>query len=445
MVYMQMIRLKTKLALFNLLSKLVFTALFLVFLPWIIERINLRQVDNDLIQKREKTIDLISATGIEPFINSDTTGAFGSFNILKEEYISLEKTDGSEEINEITVSDRIIEDEVITYRVLNYTFQADGETYLLEIGKSLETITRGRNNIYRIILGFLAFIILITLATDLQYTRLILKPLELITKKLREISSPAKFDMNPVKTNTSDFAALDKALIELMVKIEDSFRKEKDITVNISHELMTPISVMRSKLENILFQKETGEETAIKIEESLKTLQRLQSLVNSLLMIARIESRQYLLEETVEVADLLAEITDELRPVAEDKKVELKEEFNDKGSFTKANRPLLFSMFYNVINNAVKNTGQDGRITVGTALTTGVFSVKISDSGRGMTKKQLDNLFSRFSSRRENDEDGTGIGLAIAKSIADLHGIDVSVSSTPDKGTDFSFIFPENS
>lgn len=442
---MQMIRLKTKLALFNLLSKLVFTALFLVFLPWIIERINLRQVDNDLIQKREKTIDLISATGIEPFINSDTTGAFGSFNILKEEYISLEKTDGSEEINEITVSDRIIEDEVITYRVLNYTFQADGETYLLEIGKSLETITRGRNNIYRIILGFLAFIILITLATDLQYTRLILKPLELITKKLREISSPAKFDMNPVKTNTSDFAALDKALIELMVKIEDSFRKEKDITVNISHELMTPISVMRSKLENILFQKETGEETAIKIEESLKTLQRLQSLVNSLLMIARIESRQYLLEETVEVADLLAEITDELRPVAEDKKVELKEEFNDKGSFTKANRPLLFSMFYNVINNAVKNTGQDGRITVGTALTTGVFSVKISDSGRGMTKKQLDNLFSRFSSRRENDEDGTGIGLAIAKSIADLHGIDVSVSSTPDKGTDFSFIFPKNS
>jgi len=445
MVYMQMIRLKTKLALFNLLSKLVFTALFLVFLPWIIERINLRQVDNDLIQKREKTIDLISATGIEPFINSDTTGAFGSFNILKEEYISLEKTDGSEEINEITVSDRIIEDEVITYRVLNYTFQADGETYLLEIGKSLETITRGRNNIYRIILGFLAFIILITLATDLQYTRLILKPLELITKKLREISSPAKFDMNPVKTNTSDFAALDKALIELMVKIEDSFRKEKDITVNISHELMTPISVMRSKLENILFQKETGEETAIKIEESLKTLQRLQSLVNSLLMIARIESRQYLLEETVEVADLLAEITDELRPVAEDKKVELKEEFNDKGSFTKANRPLLFSMFYNVINNAVKNTGQDGRITVGTALTAGVFSVKISDSGRGMTKKQLDNLFSRFSSRRENDEDGTGIGLAIAKSIADLHGIDVSVSSTPDKGTDFSFIFPKNS
>ncbi|HAX93655.1 MAG TPA: two-component sensor histidine kinase [Bacteroidales bacterium] len=440
-----MIRLKTKLALFNLLSKLVFTALFLIFLPWIIERINLRQVDNDLIQKREKTIDLISGIGIEPFINSDTTGAFGSYNILKEEYISLEKTDGSEEFNEITVSDRIIEDEVITYRVLNYTFQADGETYLLEIGKSLETITEGRKSTYRIILGFLGFIILITFATDLQYTRLILKPLKKITEKLSEISSPSKFDMTPVKTNTFDFAALDKALIDLMVKIEDSFRKEKEITVNISHELMTPISVMRSKLENILIQKETGEETAIKIEESLKTLQRLQRLVNSLLMIARIESRQYLLEETVAVGDLLSEIADELRPVAEDKQVELKEEYGDKRSFGKANRSLLFSMFYNVINNAVKNTGQGGRITIGVALESGVLMVKISDTGRGMTKEQLDKLFSRFSSRRENGEDGTGIGLAIAKSIADLHRIDISVTSTPEKGTDFSFMFPENS
>jgi signal transduction histidine kinase len=202
---------------------------------------------------------------------------------------------------------------------------------------------------------------------------------------------------------------------------------------------------MRSKLENILIQKETGEETAIKIEESLKTLQRLQRLVNSLLMIARIESRQYLLEETVVVSDLIGEIADELRPVAEDKKVEIREELEDKGSFSKVNRPLLFSMFYNIINNAVKNTGQDGRITVGTERFSGIFRVTISDTGRGMTKEQLDTLFSRFSSRRDNDEDGTGIGLAIAKSIADFHRINIEVDSVPGKGTRFFFNFPENS
>ena len=438
-----MIRLKSKLALFNLLSKLVFTALFLIFLPSIIERVNLRQVDNDLIQKREKTIGLIEKIGIEPFINSDTTDAFGSYNILKEEFISLERTNIVEELNHIDVSNRIIEDEEITYRVLNYTLIVDGRKYLLEIGKSLASIQNARKNINRIILVFLVFIILITLVTDLQYTRIILNPLKKITSKLKEISSPSKFDMTPVKTNTSDFASLDNALRDLMIQIDESFQKEKEITVNISHELMTPISVLRSKLENILLRSDIDPETAIKIEESLKTLHRLQSLVNSLLLIARIESHQYLREDTFSVQSLLGEILDELIAVAEDKEIILKGDFSQDYQFEKANRSLVFSMFYNVLNNAVKNTDADGKISVRNITEHGRFKVTIADTGKGMTKEQMSNLFSRFKSRKDNDENGTGIGLAIAKSIADFHKIEVSVTSISGKGTDFSFIFPE--
>ena len=294
-----MIKLKSKLALFNLLSKLAFTALFLIFLPSIVERINLRQVDNDLIQKREKTIELIEKIGIEPFINSDTSDAFGSYNILKEEFISLERTNIEEEINQIDITGRIIEDEEITYRVLNYTIIVDGRKYILEIGKSLTSIQNDRKNVNKIILVFLLFIILVTLVTDLQYTRIILNPLTKITNKLKEISSPSKFDRIPVKTNTSDFASLDNALRDLMIQIDESFQKEKEITVNISHELMTPISVLRSKLENILLKSDLDPEAANKIEESLMTLHRLQSLVNSLLLIARIESHQYLSEDSL--------------------------------------------------------------------------------------------------------------------------------------------------
>ena len=351
-----MIRLKSKLALFNLLSKLVFTSLFLIFLPSIIERINLRQVDNDLIHKREKTINLIEKIGIEPFINSDTSDAFGSYNILKEEFISLERSDVAGELNQIDVSNRIIEDEEITYRVLNYTLIVDGQKYLLEIGKSLASIQNAKNNINKIILAFLVFIILVTLVTDLQYTRIILNPLEKITNKLKEISSPSKFDRTPIKTNTSDFVGLDNALRDLMIQIDESFRKEKEITVNISHELMTPISVLRSKLENILLKSDIDPETANKIEESLKTLHRLQSLVNSLLLIARIESHQYLRDDTFSIQSLLGEIIDELKPVAEDKEVNLRSDFIRDYEFKEANRSLVFSMFYNVLNNAVKNT-----------------------------------------------------------------------------------------
>jgi signal transduction histidine kinase len=438
-----MIKLKSRLALFNLLSKLVFTALFLIFLPSIVERINLRQADNDLIQKREKTIELIEKIGIEPFINSDTSDAFGSYNILKEEFISLERTNIEEEINQIDITSRIIEDEEITYRVLNYTLIVDGRKYLLEIGKSLTSIHNDRKNVNKIILVFLLFIILVTLVTDLQYTRIILNPLTKITNKLKEISSPSKFDRTPVKTNTSDFASLDNALRDLMIQIDESFQKEKEITVNISHELMTPISVLRSKLENILLKSDLDPEAANKIEESLMTLHRLQSLVNSLLLIARIESHQYLTEDTFSLQNLLREIIDELNPIAEDKEVDLRSEFGQDYQFEKANRSLVFSMFYNVLNNAVKNTDSGGKVTVGSFTEHRRFNVTIADTGKGMTKEQISTLFSRFKSRRVNDDNGTGIGLAIAKSIAEFHNIEVSVTTEIEKGTVFSFIFPE--
>lgn len=437
-----MIRLKTKLALFNLLSKLVFTALFLLFLPWIVERVNLRQVDNDLIQKRENTIALIGKIGIEPFIHSDTSDTFGSYNILKEEFISLERTGVAEDLNYIDVTDRIIEGEEITYRVINYTFMVDGQKYLLEIGKSLASIQYARRNINRIILVFLGFIILITLATDLQYTRIILLPLKKITGKLKEISSPSTFDMIPVKTNTSDFVILDNALRDLMVQIEESFRKEKDITVNISHELLTPVSVLRSKLENMLLKVDIDPDTANKVEESLKTLHRLQNLVNSLLLIARIESHQYLREDSFSVQALMQEIIEETNPVAEDKEVILTGEFISDHQFIKANRALVFSMFYNVVNNAIRNTFPKGNVVVKTFSEHGKFRTIISDTGKGMNVTQMETLFSRFKTKRGNDEDGTGIGLAIAKSIADFHKIEISVASEPGKGTTFSFIFP---
>ncbi|MGB4291458.1 MAG: hypothetical protein WBJ37_01065, partial [Bacteroidales bacterium] len=126
-----MLRLKIKLALFNLVSKLVVAGLFIVFLPYITQRINLRQIDNTLIQKREKVISLIEEYGIEPFIEADSVDAFGSYNILKEEYISIERIDYEEDVNTIEVAERIIENEILRYRVHNYSIKVDGKPYLI--------------------------------------------------------------------------------------------------------------------------------------------------------------------------------------------------------------------------------------------------------------------------------------------------------------------------
>ena len=439
----QMLKLNLKLSLFNLLSKIAFTGLFLLLMPYIIERINLKQVDNDLVQKREQVLSLISDIGIEPFITTDSS--FGSFNILKEEFVSIEKKRTAEELNYIEVTSRIIENEEIEYRVLNYSFRIEGQNYLLEVGKSLSSISRTGRNIMNVMLVFLAFIIVITFITDTLYTRVLLTPLERIKGKLKMISDPSLFDRIPVKTSTSDFRRLDDALCEVMENINLLFQKEKDITVNISHELMTPIAVLRSKLENLLSKEDLDPKTGEKIEDSLKTLQRLQSLVSSLLLIARIESNQYLRDDSFSVNDVLKEIVHELDPIAEDASVKLMHNLSDDLQIKKANRSLIFSMFFNVVNNAVKNTPPGGQVIINSLIDHEKYNVLVSDTGRGMTESQKSTLFSRFKTRDRNSSEGTGIGLAIAKTIADFHKIEISVSSELGKGTKFSFIFPENS
>jgi signal transduction histidine kinase len=440
-----MLKLRVKLAFFNLLTKLLFTLLFLLFTPYLIERISLIQVDNELIQKREQVIALISKVGIEPFMYSDNCNVFGSYNILKEEFISLEKIELKEDANFIEVSQRLIDGENITYRVLNYSFKVDGDTYLLEIGKSLVSIRHTQKNIKKIMLLFLVSIIVITFLTDLQYTRKLLRPLDLITHKLKGISNPSIFDKTPVRTSTSDFQHLDEALIELMSHIDQLFQTEKEITVNISHELLTPVSVLRSKLENLLIRKDIDTDVSAKIEESLKTLHRLQSLVNSLLFIARIESQQYLRDESFSVKEVLNDIITEINPIAEDAGILIKEELDKDFHVNNANRSLIFSMFCNVLNNAVKNTPKGGFVQIKSAYINSHFVITISDTGKGMTEYQMKTLFSRFVTRRENKDvgSGTGIGLAISKSIADFHKIEISVDSTIQKGTSFSFIFSD--
>jgi signal transduction histidine kinase len=440
-----MIKLRTKLTLFNLFSKLVFAAVFIAVMPYTIERINISQTDKELLRKKEQVISMINEIGIEQFINSESESTFGSYNILKDEFISLERIDLEEDIDSIGVTQRLIEEETISFRVLSYSFDFNGQTYLLEIGKSLESIMHTRKNIIGLTWGLLTLIILITLFADLYYTYRILHPLDLIIKKLKGTSTPNVFDKVPVNTTTFDFNQLDQTLIDLMNRIDELFRKERDSTVNISHDLLTPVSVLRSKLENILLQENLDNGISAKIEESLRTLHRLKTLVNSHLLIARIENRQYLKNESFAVGDLIFEIVDELTPIASEAGISLI--YNSTADFqmTQANRSLMFSMFYNVVNNAVRNTRSGGEVSIFSSFNQKRFNVTVADTGIGISEEQLRNLFSRFNSKSNVDEDHVGIGLAITKTIADFHNVIITVESKVDLGSTFSFLFPESS
>ncbi len=432
-------RLQHKLALANLLFKIAFMGLFLAVTPWLSERVNLYQTDNVLIEKREEVIDLISELGVEPFLVGESQDFFASYNILKEEFISLEQVDLDEDWNFIEVTPRSIDDEVIEYRVLNYSLLIDGEMYLLEIGKSLSSISVTEQNIRRLTIAFLLLFLIVSVVFELIYTGALLEPFKRIIIKIRSTAEPSSYDPSPVLTSTRDFQMLDRTLSQLMKKINTSLQKEREITQNISHELLTPISLLRNRLENILVGDHVDEELVIKVNESLTTLHRLKTLVNSLLLISRIESSQYLRTDSVQIHELINEVVDELLPMADDAGVVIIQDYSRDLYFEKANRSLLFSLFYNVVNNALKHTPRGGEIWIFGDRKKRQCFVEITDSGEGIPPDLLPDIFMRFKKRNDADDGGSGIGLAIAKSVADFHHIKVEVFSEPGKGTRFVF------
>ena len=128
------IKLKNQLALVNAISKVIIVVFLALTIPWLVSKISINDTDEILIGKLDEVFVMIDSLGIEAFFDeNDEFSAFGSYNILKEEYISIEHLKHDTLINSIAFSQRNIEDEIVDYRVLSYSFDTNGEFYLIEI------------------------------------------------------------------------------------------------------------------------------------------------------------------------------------------------------------------------------------------------------------------------------------------------------------------------
>lgn len=434
------LKLKNQLALFNATSKALIISLLVLIIPWLVSKVSIRDTDNVLIQKLDQVIDLVDSLGIDSFIDQETDfNTFGSYNILKEEYISIELIKKDTLIDIIEFSRRIIEDEVVDYRVLSYSIMKAGNNYLIEIGKSISAIYQFEYNLKRFTFIFLIIVILLSFLLDLSVIQYLLLPFDKIVKKLKLTNHPSSFNYNTVKTSTSDFIYLEDTINTLMHKIEAAFNDEREYISNVSHELLTPVSIIQSKLDNILNEGKLSEQDMIKIFESKKTLRRLTNLVRTLLMMSRIENEEYVLTEKVDINNTIKNVINEIEEKITAKKLELILELNANEFFIDGNENLLFTLFYNFINNAIRYT-EKGSVKIKTLKNQNQFYVRISDTGVGISQEKIPLIFSRFKNSNET-KDSYGLGLALSKKICDYHKIVVKVISEINKGSEFILKF----
>ncbi len=437
-------KLLTKLTLFSTVSKLLIVVLFVLLLPILMQQIAFRNTNKALEEQRAKVLKEVKQKGFDYYFQGQDE--YGSYTMLKDEFISLEPTDTAYKNIHLETAIRTFDDgDTINYRILTHTFVAAGKNYLLEIGKKISTIEEEGRVLQTTSLYVLSLLILITFLSTYFYTRYILSPLnEIIKTKLLGRKFPFKQQLAPVKTRTYDFKYLDESISELMDHVHSAFEKEREFTSNASHELMTPISIMQSKIENMSTADDISNAQYLKLEELNKTLNRLKKIVNSLLLISRIENEQYIRNDIVQPQVLLMEVTDELTHRLEDKNLKLSIQLTEGVLLNNLNRDLLFQLFYNLLNNAIRYNKQGGNIIISDEYIAGnKYSVIIKNTGIGISQQQLPDIFNRFKKSNQSTE-GYGLGLSIVKSIIQYENIDIKVDSIQNEGSTFTVIFNRN-
>jgi signal transduction histidine kinase len=271
-----------------------------------------------------------------------------------------------------------------------------------------------------------------------------------MTQPLREMAEAAR------KMETGDYSErvhtrsrdevgqLAEAFNRMSAELDGVERLRRDLVANVSHELKTPISALRAHLENLLDGIEEPDPATLQV--MLSQSERLGRLVEEVLDLSRLESGDMPLDQhAIEIEPLVSEVVSEIEVVSADRHVRVDSDVPADLPPALADRNRVHQVLFNLLDNAVRFTPEGGRVGISAAGRNGCVEVRVADTGVGIPEEHLPRLFERFyrvDAARSRGDGGTGIGLAIARSVIEAHGGRIWAESSPGHGSVFAFELP---
>ena len=248
-----------------------------------------------------------------------------------------------------------------------------------------------------------------------------------------------------VHTTTRDeVGQLAAAFNRMSGEFENLEASRRDLVANVSHELKTPITAIRAHLENLLDGVEQPDPEILEV--MLAQSERLGRLVEQLLDLSKLESGEVpLRREPVSLAPLVAQVMSEIEVACTDRDVEVSSDLPDDLPTIEADPERVHQVIFNLVDNAVRFTPEGGEVRIEAHRHNGSVEVSVADTGVGIPPEALPRLFERFyrvDPARAREDGGTGIGLAIARSVVEAHGGTIRAESDPGHGSVFTFDLP---
>ena len=339
------------------------------------------------------------------------------------------------------------EDRVVSgtsLRFLSRQVTVLGKPYTVQVAAPTHELLEGLN-VFRWALILLIPILLLTAtAGGWWMSRWALQPVDQITATARSIGEQSLGKRLPVPDTQDELQRLSETLNQMLSRIEDAFRRVTQFTADASHELRTPVALIRTTSELALRKHRAESEYRDALDEVHTESVRTTELIENLLTLARADAGKATLDRTaVDLGSLVVEVSEQAEKLAHQKGIALVCDPPAETVTLAGDRGTLRRLFLILLDNAVKYTLPGGDIRVSVQSQVDTVTVAIQDSGIGIDAEDLPRIFERFyrsDKSRSRDSGGAGLGLSLAKWIAEAHHGGIQVESELDRGSIFRVV-----
>jgi heavy metal sensor kinase len=332
------------------------------------------------------------------------------------------------------------------FRLLRESVDVAGTQYDMEVAISTQEFDRSLERFRAVLYGAGPLFLLLAAFGGYWLSRRALAPVDQITHAARSIGAQDLSRRLDVPRTSDELERLADTLNEMLSRLEASFRRVTQFTADASHELRTPVSVMRTNAEIALRKPRSDAEYREALSRTLEESEKISRLIEQLLLLARADAGSAVLPMVrMSLNQALQNACREARVLVEARHLNFSQSIPEEPVCVEGDSASLERLFMILLDNAVKYTPSGAQIEVRLGSDGGFAVAEIRDTGSGIAPEDLTRVFDRFyraDRARSRESGGTGLGLAIGRWIAEAHRGEIRVQSEPAKGSTFQVRIP---
>ena len=329
------------------------------------------------------------------------------------------------------------------YRLLNRVVRDRGPfAFILQVAVPTNSLAEERRHLLLFILTSVPVTLLVAMLAGLFLSRRALRPVSVIIDKVRKMGSADLGQRLPVPAANDELRQLSLTLNELLSRLQLAFQSQERFIANASHEIKTPLSILRGELDVLRTRDRPPSEVQAFLVSASQELDGLSRLMEDLLLLARVDAGVESLSPTrIRLDELWLEAIERLDAAAKRKSIRIRFDLEGGDFETSGDAELLRSVFKNLLDNAIKFSPDQSLVEVRLREEPESLLVTIQDAGPGIPPELAQRVFERFyrGPGAEQRASGTGLGLAIARRIAEVHGASLVLDTEFDRGARFLF------